>query len=135
MAVVCHEAVSFMSFSTADYTRALTRRTNTELRNPNTQAVSFFAQSRFPPRRRSRALAKPSRHRCVRLGGRVWQTFGASLFSPQSKLSRSEWPLLRCRLRGPGQDTGLQDCENCFTSRLPSFHFFLACGRIYTETP
>lgn len=51
-----------MLFSALDYTHVLSQRTNPELRNPNTQAVSFNTQSHFLLWycRCVRSLCKPS---------------------------------------------------------------------------
>lgn len=115
MAIVRHEAVFLMLFSTVDYTHSLAQDKSQSEKSKHPS--SFFHHPKpffcYDTVTAAERLVKPS---CcsVWLRGCGWQIFGYSVLSTV-KLSRSEWPPLRCRLCGPGQDTGLQDCENCFT--------------------
>jgi len=124
MSVVRHEAVFLMLFSAVDlHTDCHAGQIpDWEIQTPQ----QFLSSPKVLPvrwyRRCSPTLDKPS-------WWGVWQTFGFSARSTVD-LSRSEWPPLRCRLCGPGQDTGWQDCENCFSPRLPPLFFLptVECG-------
>lgn len=112
-----------MLFSAADYTHALTH--DKSWTEKSKHPTDFFHHPK--PFLCYDTVAAAVRSLSLRGAGWMWLADIQALFSSAVELSRSEWPPLWCRLCGPGQDTGLQDCENCFTPRLPPFYLLLVC--------
>lgn len=115
-----------MLFSAADYTHALTH--DKSWTEKSKHPTNFFHH--LKPFLCYDTVAAAVHSLSLRSAGWMWLADIQALFSSAVELSRSEWPPLWCRLCGPGQDTGLQDCENCFTPRLPPFYFFLVCRSV-----
>lgn len=127
MAAACHEAVSLMLFSAVDYTHTHAGQIpNWKIQKPK----QFLSSPKtiFCCDTVAAAVHSVSLHAIMCGSVDVAGRHSGSVLAAV-KLSRSEWPPLWHRLCGPGQDTGLQDWENCFTPpRLPPPDlFFLVC--------